>query len=172
MTKEAKIQHLELLRNEIISTLTDTWLFPTLEPVQGFLGNGPVMFVGERPSTGSFNDKPARLLYSLLEKYGVADSHLTDVIKTREKVGQPYPEDMSPHWRIFNREIEIVEPRLIIAFGPKVYDLLQFSLAGSGVKLQVVRHYSSTRWGAERVIAFDEQIRQAVATDQSILNTG
>ena len=163
MSKEAQVKQLEILRAEIETTFTDAWLFPTRGLVQGFLGNGPVMFVAERPSTASFNNKPAILLYSLLEKHGVSDAHLTDVIKTRGKGGQPYPEDMAPHRHIFDREVEIVKPSIMIALGQKVYDLLQFSFAGSGIKVKPVWHFSATRYGSAKADTFDQQIKEALA---------
>ena len=156
-----KTRKLEALRKEILSTIPDAWLFPTEGKVQGFMGTSPVVFVAERPATGFFRG-PVGLLYSLLEKSGAANSHLTDVIKSRGKVGQPYPEDISPHRQIFDREIEIVRPHLIVAFGQKVYDLLQFSLAGSGVKIRQVWHYSyAGRWPGKRA-AFEKQVQKAL----------
>ena len=60
---------------------------------------------------------------------------------------------------VFDRESEIVRPRLIVAFGQKVYDLLQFSLAGSGIRIRQVWHYSyAARWPGKRP-AFQEQIQ-------------
>ena len=124
------------------------------------MGTADVMFVAERPSTN--RERFPALLYNLLEKCGAAGSHLTDVIKSRGKVGEPYPENMAVHRRVFDREIEIVRPRLIVAFGQKVYDLLQFSLAGSGVKIRHVWHYSyAARWPGKRR-AFQEQIQNAL----------
>ena len=164
MSETTKIQQLELLRDEIEDSMTNAWLFPTRELVQGFFGAGPVMFVGERPSTGNFNDKPARFLYSLLEKHGVPNAHLTDVIKTRAVVNELYPKDMSPHWHILNREIEIIQPRIVIAFGPKVYNLLQLTLSVHKFPLKQIHHYASARWGADKENILDEQIRAAVAS--------
>lgn len=162
MDTAEKVRQLQLLRDEIGSTIPNYWLFPVRGSVQGFMGAGPVMFVGERPSTGNFGGTSDRLLYSLLEKLGLTDAHLTDVIKSRGKVGEPYPDDIGPHRRVFNREIEIVGPRLIVAFGQKVYDLLQFSLAGSGIKVRQVWHYSYTRRGEDKPLAFEAQIRQVL----------
>jgi len=156
-----KRRKLEALRKEILSTIPNAWLFPTKGKVQGFMGTSPVVFVAERPATGSFRG-PGDRLYALLEKSGAANSHLTDVIKSRGKVGQPYPEDISPHRQIFDREMKIVRPHLIVAFGQKVYDLLQFSLAGSGVKIRQVWHYSyAARWHG-RGAAFEKQIQEAL----------
>ncbi|MGI4791922.1 MAG: uracil-DNA glycosylase family protein [Janthinobacterium lividum] len=164
MNKTAKIQQLELLRDEIEASMTNAWLFPNREPVQGFLGTGSVMFVGERPSTSNFNCKPARFLYSLLEKHRVPDAHLTDVIKTRAGVNDPYPEDLSLYWHFLNRELKIIQPRLVIAFGPKVYNILQLSLSVHKLLLKQINHYASTRWGANKENILDEQIRLAVTS--------
>lgn len=157
-----KRKQLEQLAAEVQSAIPDHWFFPTLGNVQGFLGTGPVMAVGERPSTGKAGGPADRLLYRVLEECGAADAHLTDVIKSRGKVGEPYPEDMSAHRRVFDREIEIVRPDRIIAFGQKVYDLLQFTLAGSGIRIGRVWHYSYTRRGQDKVAGFRDQMRRAL----------
>ena len=162
MSELTKVQQLELLRDETKALMTDAWFFPTIEPVQGFVGTGSIMFVGERPSTGSFTDKASLFFYSLLEKHGVSDAHLSDVVKTRAKARDIYPEDMTPHWNILNREIEILKPQIVIALGRKTYDMLQFCLSGSGSKLQWVYHYSYTRRGTDKADMLDEQIRLAV----------
>jgi len=154
---------LEALRDEILSRLPEAWLFPTVGNVQGFLGTSPVMFVAERPSTAKGFSGPGKsLLYPLLEKTGTTNAHLTDVIKTHGHVGQPYPEEIAVHRHFFDCEIKIVRPRLIIAFGQKVYDLLQFSLAGRGIKIRQVWHYSyAGRWPNKRA-AFKTQLREAL----------
>jgi uracil-DNA glycosylase family 4 len=166
MSKRQKREELEALQQEILAAIPNPWLFPSRGKVQGFLGAGSVMFVAERPSTGGFGGTADHLLYSLLEKHGAADGHITDVIKTRGKVGDPYPEDISAHRRIFNREVEIVQPRLIVAFGPKVRDLLLFTLAGA-IPIRCVWHYSYTRRGPDKPAAFEEQIRRALGLPPS-----
>jgi uracil-DNA glycosylase len=153
-----KVHELEALREEINATIRGAWLFPSVGQVKGFLGTGTVMFVGERPSTGKFGGPSDTLLYNILERHGVPNSHLTDVIKTQGKVRDPYPTDIAPHRRIFDRELEIVRPDLIIAFGQKVYDLLQFSFATSNFRICQVFHYSYTRYGAIKRSAFEEQL--------------
>ena len=158
----AQQQQLEHLAQEINAAIPNPWLFPTRGKVQGFLGTGPIMFVGERPSTGNFGGPADHLLYSLLEKFGAADAHMTDVIKRRGLVNAPYPDDIAPHRRIFDKEIEIVRPRRIVAFGQKVYDLLQFSLAGSEIKITQVWHYSKARWGITAAATFEKQMQEAL----------
>lgn len=161
--KTVKRRKLEALRDEIMSRLPAAWLFPSVGNVQGFLGTSPVMFVAERPSTGGEFSGPGKtLLYPVLEKIGAANGHLTDVIKTRGRVDAPYPEDIATHRHFFDRELEIVRPRLIVTFGQKVYDLLQFFLAGRGIKIRQVTHYShSGRWGKQA--AFNAQLREVLA---------
>jgi uracil-DNA glycosylase len=153
---------LEKLAQDIERMIPNHWLFPTRGKVQGFFGTGLIMFVGERPSTGNFGGGADLLLYRTLERLGAADSHLTDVIKSRGKVGEPYPEDMGPQRRIFDLEMEIIQPRKIITFGQKVHDLLQFFLAGSGVKIIQVWHYAYTRRGKAKIAEFERQMRQAI----------
>jgi len=159
----SKKRKLEVLRAEIRSQLPDAWLFPTEGNVQGFMGTSSVMFVAERPSSArGFGGPGKSLLYPLLEETGNANAHITDVIKTHGTVDQPYPEDIAVHRHIFDREIEIVRPHLIIAFGQKVYYLLQFSLAGRGIKIRQVWHYSyAARWPRNHA-AFKTRLREAL----------
>ena len=159
----AKIRLLAELKGEILSTIPESWLFPEYGRVKGFLGPGPLMLVAERPSTGPVNGRP-RLLYSLLEKYNATGAHLTDVIKSRGKVGDPYPTDMGPHRRIIDRELEIVEPAEIIAHAKKGHDLLQFALANRPITIRPVWHYAYARRGIEKASAFEEQIRNVLAS--------
>jgi len=162
MGSHSKTENLEKLRDEILASIPDAWLFPERGRVKGFLGPGPVMLVAERPSTGHFGGPSDYLLYTLLEKYDAADAHLTDVIKCRGRVGDSYPNDIGPHRLIFDRELEIVQPTLIVAFGQKVYDLLQFSLAGLGIPIRTVWHYAYARRGEAKANAFEQQMKNAL----------
>lgn len=148
--KSTKRQKLEELRKEIVRRWPRAFLFPARDGVQGFLGASSVMFVAERPSTAKeeLSGSAKSLLYPFLEEIGAGDGHLTDAIKTPAKVGEPDPEDIAHHWRFLDREIEIVRPRLIVAFGQRVYHWLQFPAAVRGIEIQRVRHYSHAgRWG-------------------------
>jgi len=162
MHSNSKTRLLEKLRDEIRVSIADPWLFPKHGNIKGFLGTGPAMLVAERPSTGRVG-WPPRLLYSLLEKFNAGAAHLTDIIKSRGKVGEPYPADVGPHRRIFDRELEIVQPTLIVTFGQKVYDLLRFTLAGSGITIRHVWHYSYARRGADKAITFEKQLRDVLS---------
>src|SRR5580704_2060690 len=69
----------------VIDAQTNWWRFPAQEPVQGFLGVGPVFIVGDQPSKSEWgpNHPNRRAFYGLLEKVGGANFHLTDVYKRR-----------------------------------------------------------------------------------------
>jgi hypothetical protein len=158
----SKTEDLKSLLCHINNTIKNAWLFPARDGVSGFMGTARVMVVGERPSVGSAGSPASNLitdggtvtieegkcgnlggdrLYLALNNFGIADAHLTDLIKTRDWVASNLP-DLGPHREVFDREIEIIDPRLIIAFGQKVFDLLQFYLAGRRIKLDKVPHYA------------------------------
>lgn len=163
-------EQLEKLKEEIKKAIPDYWLFPLGEEflrggpgskVRGFLGAAPIIFVGERPSTGKFPTHADRLLYRLLEKFGIPDAHLTDIIKSRAKVTDEYPADLNPHRLIFSREIEIVRPKKIIAMGGKAYRALQFGFSNLGVKIVQTLHYAH-RFKTEHEIT--ESFRGAITS--------
>jgi uracil-DNA glycosylase len=166
MMTDPRDKRLTQLKEKIEATIPNAWVFPVdsaLPSVRGFLGRGPIMCVAERPSTGKkFPDASVRRLYGLLDKLGIADSHLTDVIKSRGKVGEPYPDDMRVEKEVFDEEIDIVRPCCIVAFGQKVFDLLQFTLADSRIKVYRAHHYAYARRGADAAEAFERTFREAI----------
>jgi len=156
-TDSTKARQLEMLSDSIMSDITRAWLFPTRGNVQGFMGAGEVMFVGERPSMGTDKSRPFRVLYRLLEEHAVTDAHLTDIIKARGKVGASYPADIGRHRMVFDRELAIIKPRLVVAFGQRVYWVLQFALAGTGIPVRQTWHYAYLRW-----LGNDEQFEKQI----------
>lgn len=157
-----KSDELRRLQAELEAQIPNAWLFPQIGNVKGFTGTGPIMIVAERPSTGQFGNRSAELLYSLLEKYGASDAHITDVIKSRGRVDDPYPADIAADRYFFDRELEIVRPTRIVAMGKKVYDLLQFALAGTGIQIRQVWHYAYPGRYPQRIEEFEEQMRGAL----------
>jgi hypothetical protein len=134
-----KEQRLLRLKHSIETTIPDAWLFP-VDPdfphVRSFLGTGALMCVAERPSMGRvFPDATVRRLYRLLDELGLGDSHLTDLIKSRGKVTDPYPTDLGPHKAVFDAELDIVRLRGIIALGQHVFQMLRFTLADTSIKI-------------------------------------
>jgi len=160
-TEAAKRARLIELQIEIYATIENAWLFPESNGVQGFLGIGPLMIVAERPSTGTFGRRADRLLYSLLTEYGAGNTHLTDVIKSRGRVDDPYPTNIAPDKAFFDRELDIVDPKRIIAFGDKVHDMLRFMLAGYGIPVMKTWHYATAGRWPQRAAIFSEQLRNA-----------
>lgn len=171
---ESKRAALEQLALQIRATLGSTcWLFEEYRSVRGFLGDAPIMLVAERPSTAKFPAGPVVRFYELLERLGANDAHLTDVIKTRGRAHDQYPEDMSAHKRFFDLELEIVQPRRVIAFGQNVFDMLKFYLADRNVEVMRVMHYShGGRWGPQKWAAFEQQLRDALANPRSTQDCG
>lgn len=164
MASEAiKARQLKTLEKEIKSQIPGAWLFPQIGNVKGFMGTGDVMFVGERPSKGSINSPPVTALYRFLEEDGMIEAHLTDLIKARSRVNDPYPANMDEHRRFFDRELDIIRPSLVVAFGEKVYHLLLFTLAGTGISVCQTWHYAYLRWpGKEQ--KFRDKIEMALTS--------
>lgn len=155
MTKDTIIRRrqLEKLKREIEKKFRkgkeDSGLFPERNRMQGFLGVGKFMIIGERPSSATKSgenripsDRTLNNFYEVLLRLGIEDSHLTDVIKGRARARDPYPNDLGPHYRIFKQEIEIVQPRRIIVVGEKAYNLLRFGFAGQKFDIKKVPHYA------------------------------
>jgi uracil-DNA glycosylase family 4 len=158
----SKSEELKVLRAEIEEKVEHPWFFPQEGRVNGFLGTDPIFLVGERPATGKSLNSSGKFLYRLLEKYNAYNIHITDVIKSSGKVRDPYPSDISFHKSIFEREIEIISPTLMIALGQTVYNLLLFSFANSGIEIKRIWHFSYTRYGKDKEFRFENQLRESL----------
>jgi len=102
-------QLLHQLQQRIVVELKNAWSFPQRRVVSGFLGTGPVVIVGWRPSFSPFPDDGAnRLFYDILTEFGLENAHLTNVVKSRGRKGEPDPVEFASHEEIFWRELEIV----------------------------------------------------------------
>jgi uracil-DNA glycosylase len=124
------------------------------------------MMVGDQPSTSAWPEShPSRiLLYETLNKLGAQEAHLTDVIK-RRGVGsescESLPPDFPLHLELFRREIDIINPSRIIAFGVCAEQLLLQHLPDVRKKVRRVWHFA---YGARPGNAggFETQLRQAI----------
>jgi uracil-DNA glycosylase len=124
----------------IIDTHPNWWRFPVQEPVQGFLGTGPVFIVGDQPSPCEWGPgHPNRqAFYGLLRKIGASNFHLTDVYKRRGESEElkkclppdmkPLPLDFSEHLIFFRKEVELLRPTRIVALGNLAQALLSLHL--------------------------------------------
>jgi uracil-DNA glycosylase family 4 len=92
------------------------------------------MFVAEMPSmsepknstdVGSNYSATAhrgKFLKEMMEKYGVAGSYITDIVKDRDIPRRPTKAEIE-RWRPFLlKEVEIIQPKAIIVFGKRTYD--------------------------------------------------
>jgi uracil-DNA glycosylase len=167
-----KAQQLKALYEEIIAD-KNKWTFPALEDVRGFLGTGPVMVVAARPSMARFDPRrvvagrdAVSLLYKALQKDAVVghNAHVTDYIKTRARGGAAWPEDLQAEARLFERELDIVQPRWLIALGEEVFLTLRHPAAVRGIALgaRPVLHYAYAR-RFRKTAEFMRQMAKALA---------
>ena len=131
---------LEELQGDIRAGLANYWLFPSEDGIDGFPGRGPLMFLGDQPSTSDWDksDRGRRLFYGKLQKYGLGSSHLTDLYKARGKssglrkwrrTGMP-ADWVTVHKPILETEIKIVKPTRIICVGGLAFDLFTGLMPG------------------------------------------
>ena len=126
----------------------DLFFFPTHEGVNGYWGTDPVWFVGQKPSKGGpgFPDRAVTLLYETLVEYGFENAHITDITKERgyvpsdwKKIRVEEVERMRPYFR---REIELLNPSVLVSMGQYVYNALKYMEATDGARLEYIPHYS------------------------------
>lgn len=124
----------------------DLFFFPEHRGVYGYWGTGSVWFVGEKPSKGGpgFPDSAVNLLYDTLGEFGFQNAHITDL--TKERGGVPpdgIPADEIARMRpYFQREIDILKPKVLIAMSRNVEKGLKFMAATDGIEIGYVHHYS------------------------------
>jgi len=154
-------QLLHQLQQRITAEINDAWLFPQRRAVGGFLGTGPIVIVGWRPSPSEFPDDGAnRLFYDILTEHGIENAHLTNVVKSRGRRGEADPEDFPLHEEIFWRELEIISVPYAVAPMGDAYDRVAALLMKRGVQpVARLPQYASMNYGPDRVTAF----RSAVA---------
>lgn len=152
---------LDQLRSEMEMELAaGLFFFPTRWGVEGFYGTGDVWFVAEKPSTGGFPSRHDELFYTTLRANGFENAHLTDVSK---EIG-PGDADITPAERrrnvsYFERELEILDPKLLVAVGQKAENELEWMDATDDVETVRINHYSwAGRWGKEE--RFEQQVEE------------
>ena len=158
---------LNQLRRQIIEELCikkwrDAYFFPEHDGVKGWRGNARIMFVGLNPSMGTFPSKADVMLYKTLSRHGLGNAHLTDLMKIRlsgSHVAESFaiPELVDIHKAYLAKEVRILRPHTIVAFGKKTFDLLQEWLPGEfRPRVVQVHHYSwAHRYGKRDVFVRD-----------------
>src|SRR5581483_11225211 len=137
----------------MIDSHTDWWRFPEEPPIRGFLGSDPLFFVGDQPSTSSweFSNPNRRAFYGLLGRLGASNAHITDLYKKRGLSGSlkdGLPADFDAHLRLFREELEILRPTRVIALGRHAYDLLQTHVPELRRMLGQIWHFAyAVRYG-------------------------
>ena len=146
-------RRLDQLRQEIISELCvrrwhDVWFFPPREGINGWRGTDPVMFIGPNPSRGHFPSHADLFFYGQLKQNGFSNAHLTDLFKicaTSEEMRRHLADRalVRLHQTYLSKEIEILDPRLLVALSDETLKTLQCWLPKSlHTRLIKIRHYS------------------------------
>ena len=127
------------------------WFFPPCGKVKGFFGTGPIMFVCQRPSTrgGKIPSTLDLRFYKLLEKYGLENAHLTDLVKCRGLAGKISEEKIDNCFPYLEEEIEILKPKLIVAVGNYVRRELNKKV--QGIAIERIPHYAARGLSTEKL---------------------
>lgn len=136
--------------------LQGPWFFPPNgSGVKGFFGTGDVTFICPRPSTGGFDDPASKLFYRLLREHGFTNAHITDMVKCRSKAGKMSGKEIRNCLKFLVKEVEILQPRTIVAVGNDVYN----ELKGRFRDVIKVLHYSAAfRWNKAEIL--EEQLEE------------
>jgi hypothetical protein len=173
--REKRVRLLSKLERKIRSH-QDWWTFDPEGCVKGFCGPGPIVIVGDQPSTSEWRSgHPNRLLfYGTLESLNIGGAHLTDVIKRRGKASasaKQLPSDFDRHLAILPREFRIVSPVRIIALGELAERWLRRYFPDCENKLCGIIHFAAKPNGRTPDVAteFKRQMRFAVDSPESEL---
>ena len=156
-------QLLHQLEQSITKEVQNAWLFPQRRAVAGFLGTGPLVLVGWRPTFSPFPDNGAnRGFYDVLTEFGLENAHLTNVVKSRGHAGQSDPCDFALHEEVFWRELEIVSGLHTVVPMGTAYDPVSALLLTRGAKpIYRLRSYYSTNLGQAKT--FRDEIGELAA---------
>jgi hypothetical protein len=141
------------------------WNFPEYNGVKGFLGDKTYIFVCSQPHKGVFDPSSIpgdKRLYNYMKKYHFSNSHLTDLVKCRGPKGKDLTDsEITNCIRWLKQEIEIANPRAIIAVGKKSFH----GLMQQNIRPVVMIHHYSAQISNE---AYEEEFR----TLREYLNAG
>jgi uracil-DNA glycosylase family 4 len=165
-TKEESI--IELNRSlKYPKEISGVFLFPRRRP------NYEYLFVSEMPSMNKAVNQRNKVqnfnvssrdffLQDMLDKYGLAGSYVTDIVKRRNYPRIPTKEEIEK-WRPFLlKEIAIIKPRRIIVLGRRTYEhsfqpFIEPKIPKS-IKIVWIYHYSSQVSRAK----FENKFREAL----------
>ena len=147
----------------------DWWIFPEENSVKGFMGMGPVFIVGDQPSTDPWPPEHPnrRVFYNTLQKAGLAGAHLTDLYKRRglsSALEHGLPSDFSDHVSLFQEEIKLLQPTLIVALGQLAQRLLIENVRFWKRSVPRIWHFSHVvRVGKE--IEYESNMREMIVLE-------
>lgn len=137
-------KELKQLRSEMEGSIDgDLFFFPRKWGVDGYFGTGAVCFVAQKPSTGSFPSRHDRLLYGSMITNSLENAHLTDFSKETGQGGEEIaPQERQRNLPYFERELNILQPELLVALGEKAKNELEWMDATDDIETMRVNHYS------------------------------
>jgi hypothetical protein len=165
-TPLTRVELLHKLEQRIAAETTNGWLFPQRRTVKGFYGTGSFVIVGWRPAARStFPDDGAnKLLYDILAEYGLENSHLTNVVKSRGEKDEPDPTDYALHKEIFLRELDILGAPYAVAPMGNAYDRVKALLSARGISpIAQLPQYASMNYGPDSINKFRRGIADLAA---------
>ena len=145
-------------RCRLCSGRNDAWFFCRYGSVLGFWGQHQAMIVCPKPSTGQFPSKRDEMFYSILTRTCFSRAHLTDFIKCRGRSGSETEKEFENCSVFFRRELEVVNPKVIIAVGDKAYQRLA-RMKDLRCNVEKIWHYAY-RFKSEKEVArrIEEQL--------------
>jgi len=154
----------------------DWWTFDSEGAVEGFKGPGPIVIVGDQPSTSEWRPgHPNRVLfYGTLESLNIGGAHLTHVIKRRGTASasaKQLPPDFDRHLAILRREFRIISPVRIIALGALAERWLRYYFPECTNRVCGIIHFAAKPNSRTRDVAteFKRQMRAAIESPESEL---
>ncbi len=145
------------LRSKIIDEFytkqwREVWFFPRYKNIEGvgevmgYLGTDPIVFLSINPSYGSYPSNPDIFYYKLLQQYGFANAHLSDLIKVKVK-NKEFEEiknnekELARAISLLTEELEIIKPKLVVCVGTS-YKKIYKSALGDKYPLEFIQHYA------------------------------
>ncbi len=164
---QALLQLRSFITLDLLPLWKEAWFYPEHGGVRGWQGTQDVMFVALNPSYGGRFPSPAdEFLYRELKSIGFENAHLTDIIKARER-NKDMPQVLKDAVYMNRQrlcllwEMDIVQPRLIVAMGKTAWDNLKAWFPDDR-RIRHIPHYSwAHRYRRHR--EFSERLREAHA---------